>query len=223
MKIGNKYIKMSSIFIFLIIIIFLFLGLGYSYVNSYVSVSSSVSIKKYVDKLILSKEKLRNYVNIKQPTKLIFLDTGVSDPTDSKYIDVSEQGGGLILAWMDGETIYISAKEANFYVKVPVDSENLFGVVFSNIKFLDVTKLDVSNVKNMGYMFSIAGVAVKNFQIVGLDTWNTNKVTNMSGMFDSAGTNADYKLDLSKWNVDKITSSEGFNYGVESKVIPPIW
>jgi len=42
-------------------------------------------------------------------------------------------------------------------------------------------------------------------------------------MFMNAGYNALYCLDLSSWNINNIEYTEGFNMGVETKVIAPMW
>ena len=43
----------------------------------------------------------------------------------------------------------------------------------------------------------------------------------MSEMFYYAGYDASYTLDLSGWNVGKVTSYSGFNDGVSTKVTSP--
>ena len=46
----------------------------------------------------------------------------------------------------------------------------------------------------------------------------------MFEMFAGAAYNAsNWSLNLSGWNVDKVTVYDGFNSGVESKLTAPIW
>jgi len=54
-------------------------------------------------------------------------------------------------------------------------------------------------------------------------TWNTGNVTDMHWIFNSAGINATYILDLSKWDVSKVSNYDLFNIGVSTKVIAPTW
>ena len=42
-------------------------------------------------------------------------------------------------------------------------------------------------------------------------------------MFRYAGNHATYLLNLSSWNVNKVTSYTNFNYGVTGKVTAPKW
>jgi len=46
----------------------------------------------------------------------------------------------------------------------------------------------------------------------------------MSNMFANAGYSSSlFKLDCSKWNVQKVSTYSDFNSGVESKIIIPVW
>lgn len=42
-------------------------------------------------------------------------------------------------------------------------------------------------------------------------------------MFYKAGYNASYSLDLSGWDVSKVTAYDQFNNGVSTKVVSPVW
>lgn len=42
-------------------------------------------------------------------------------------------------------------------------------------------------------------------------------------MFYNVRYRANYHLDLSSWNIDKVKTWPDFNNGVESKITPPIW
>ena len=100
----------------------------------------------------------------------------------------------------------------------------------------DISGWDVSNVTDMANMFNSAGKNATTFDIGDLSkktvtrsdgstyiAWDTSSVTNMSGMFYQTGLNADYSLDLSNWNVSNVTEYGNFNFGVASKIIPPVW
>ena len=80
---------------------------------------------------------------------------------------------------------------------------------------------DVSNVTDPSYMFLDAGTIASKFDIGDISGWDTSSATNMAHMFNGAGENADYYLDLSGWNVSKVTYHVAFNAGVQGKVISP--
>ena len=87
----------------------------------------------------------------------------------------------------------------------------------------DLSNWDVSSVSSMSSMFTNAGNNATTFNIGDLSNWDVSNVTTMSNMFDSAGYKALWSLNLSEWEVDKVTNYENFNKDVESKVIPPVW
>ena len=83
---------------------------------------------------------------------------------------------------------------------------------------------DTSSVTNMSCMFQYAGQNATTFTIGDLSGWDTSSVTDMGWMFQQAGYKAsNWSLDLSSWNVNKVTSNSGFNASVTTKVTPPIW
>jgi len=99
---------------------------------------------------------------------------------------------------------------------------------------LDLSNWDTSNVTNMSGMFYLSGYGATTWDIGDLSkktlaredgssyvAWNTSNVENMSGMFYKAGENATYSLDLSGWDVTKVTSYNNFNSGVITKIIAP--
>jgi len=86
----------------------------------------------------------------------------------------------------------------------------------------DISKWDTSRVTNMYAMFSGAkGEGTGIWSVGDISKWNTSNVTNMSYMFSNAGTNSSYSLDLSGWNVSKVTEHVDFKMYVESKIITP--
>ena len=88
----------------------------------------------------------------------------------------------------------------------------------------DLSGWDTSSVTSMSYMFSNAGKSATTWTIGDLSSWDTSSVTKMNNMFYYAGYNAsNWSLDLSSWNVDKVTSHGNFNTYVTTKVTPPIW
>lgn len=70
----------------------------------------------------------------------------------------------------------------------------------------DISKWNVSNVKNMNKMF--AGSAFGG----GISEWNVSNVTNMSGMFMGSYFNDD----ISKWDVGKVTDMSDMFWGTQN-------
>ncbi len=91
----------------------------------------------------------------------------------------------------------------------------------ANTFSVDLSSWDVSNVNSMKYMFYGAGQNASEFFLGDLSKWNTGNVTNMDSMFKYAGQNADYTLDLSGWDVSKVTAYGGFAYGTGSRITLP--
>ena len=121
-------------------------------------------------------------------------------------------------------------------VYAPKDSTRLFAHnYFFDLKYIDASKIDTSNVTNMNSMFNGAS------SLTNLDVshWNTSKVTDMSYMFYAsgvtnldvsnwdtsqvttmysmfAGTNSLTNLDVSRWNTSKVTTMHSIFTGASS-------
>ena len=111
--------------------------------------------------------------------------------------------------------------------------------LFINCEYdIDVSNWDMSNVKNMSYMFykcykftgkGIGNWNVSNVKDIGgmfagcekfncdLSNWDVSNVTNMAGMFYFCK-NFDY--DLSRWNVSNVTCMEYMFSGCKKLTIP---
>jgi len=85
----------------------------------------------------------------------------------------------------------------------------------------DLSGWDVSKVTNMSSMFSSTASQAKTFSIGNIASWKTGNVTDMSGMFSGTAPNASYSLDLSGWDVSKVSAAYFFKSGVESKITSP--
>ncbi len=87
---------------------------------------------------------------------------------------------------------------------------------YSNSFNVDLSNLNVSNVKKMESMFENAGGNATNWSIDGISSWDTSNVNSMYYMFLDAGVNATtFDIDLSHWdtsnviNMDHMFSSTG--------------
>ena len=85
----------------------------------------------------------------------------------------------------------------------------------SSLTALDLSKFNTSNVTNMNGMFS----GCSSLTTLDVSNFDTSNVTDMIQMFSSC---SNLTLDCSHWNVDKVTSYDGFNDNAP-KVIPPAW
>jgi hypothetical protein len=86
---------------------------------------------------------------------------------------------------------------------------------------IDLSSWDVSKVTDMQRMFLGTGQNTTVFSLGDISCWNTGSVTNMASMFQYTGQRATYSLDLSNWNVSKVTSYSGFAYGTAGSIINP--
>ena len=97
-----------------------------------------------------------------------------------------------------------------------------FGFNTPTIK-LDLSKWNVSKVTTMKYMFYQMGQWSNTFSLGDLSGWNVSNVTNMYKTFNTTGCRATWSLNLSKWDVRKVTSNTGFRTYNESRIIEPNW
>ena len=89
------------------------------------------------------------------------------------------------------------AKNEELFEKTNEEENKLY--FNQGLRELDVSKLDISKLTNMGYMFA-------NYcELTNLDlsNWDTSKVTNMGSMF--SGCNKLTTLDVSKFNTSNVT------------------
>jgi len=105
------------------------------------------------------------------------------------------------------------------------DMSDMFNDSYAR-EFIGLDTLDVSNVTNMEEMFSGFNLG-SDEHVLGLNIseWDTSNVTNMTYMFYNASTGyaAENPLDLSGWDVSKVTSYNDFILDItpEGSIIPP--
>lgn len=92
----------------------------------------------------------------------------------------------------------------------------------SSFKITGLDAFDTSSVINMSRTFKSIAYSSTSFSFGGLGGWNTSNVTDMTQMFFNAGNSAtDWSLNLSKWNVSKVTKHTSFSD--TPKVTSPTW
>ena len=122
------------------------------------------------------------------------------------YWDVTEQGNGKIMAWYydkDSNGLYEVYIGQEGRVKANPDSGKLFNYLI-NVKEIDVTYFDTSNVTSMWCMFQRCENLEK---IIGIENFDTSKVENMRNLFNKC-----YKLqsiNLSSFDTTQTTNLSG--------------
>lgn len=98
-----------------------------------------------------------------------------------------------------------SIKSVVFEDKVLPNSTAYWFYEFINCESLDLSKLDISKVRNMGYMFYKLGYEVDNFKL-DVSSLDTGGVTNMKYLFSQAGysSNSYEIIGLEKWNTSLV-------------------
>ena len=99
----------------------------------------------------------------------------------------------------------------------------MFGYAGNNAKTfkIDLSSWDISNVNSLKWMFYGTGSNASDFSLGDLSKWDTGNVTDMESLFRDAGKSADWSLDLSGWDVSKVTSRGYFAMGVTDKITLP--
>lgn len=181
-----------------------------------------------------------NYYDNRIVTKIIFEDVIKPKSTahwfqyaydctelDVRKLDTSEVTNMEYMfqcfAW-DAKTITVTGM-SEWDVSKVTSMEWMFGGFGFNtptIK-LDLSKWNVSKVTTMKYMFYQMGQYSTTFSLGDLSGWDVSNVTNMYKTFNTTGCRATWSLDLSKWNVKKVTSRTGFCTYNESRITQPKW
>ena len=155
----------------------------------------------------------------------------------SKF-DASEKQDGSITGYYtdeDGNSMYELTFISTKQIYANIDSKNLFSYL-TNLKSIDLSNFDTSNVTNMNGMFmgcsSLTSIDVNNFntsevtdmafmfdfcislQSIDLSNFDTNKVTNMEVMFESCQSLE--SLNISEFNTSNVTNMYAMFYNCSS-------
>ena len=149
--------------------------------------------------------------------KIVFVDN-INIPNDAiDSYDVSALNDGSVMTWftdVDQDGMLERYFGANGKVVANPNSSHLFGWYF-NLKEIDVTNLDVSQITKMSNMFEFFATDITNFDISFIENWDVSKVTNMRCLFSSAGQSSTTWTvgDLSNWDTSNVTDMSGmFSY-----------
>ena len=144
-----------------------------------------------------------NYCDI-FATKLKFTDEVA--PKGIELTDLSNDGDGSVVGWIDGDTYKVSTQEKGQKVIFNEDCKSMFGMFehedFGEIqrifKEIDFAMIDTSNVKDMSEMFHNCF----DLKELNLSGFNTSQVKYMNEMFDCCGNLRE--LDLSHFNTSNV-------------------
>ena len=139
-------------------------------------------------------------ISIKQVESITLVDTNAIPAKAITSWDVGEKQNGSVIAYtLDDDSnglyeLYIGQEGG---VVLPQDSERIFAY-YSNLKTMDVTNIDTSNVTTMYAMFYLNKAST----ITGLTSFDTSNVTSMEAMFQDTNFTT---LDLSSFNTSNVT------------------
>ena len=143
---------------------------------------------------------------------------------ENGYLLFKPEAGKDTLTNNRGETSWkvnygLQIKAIGFSDKVyaPIDSTYLFSKknntdkeLLTNLKYLDVSKIDTSKVVDMNNMFTGAS----NLTTLDVSKWDTSRVEYMSAMFEDATSLT--TLDVSKWDTSKVKYMSSMFTGASS-------
>ena len=185
--------------------------------NTYGYMSSNVSI--------LDKTDLLSYLESNTITEVEFVTSldGLNKDT-MDYADVSDMQNGSVLAWVDGNKLYVGGKTGVYA------NEQLIGLFRQtyrngqNYYYDDITSIDVSGLKIIGENdkgYPVTTDISQAFygcsalsEIKGLESWNPSSVTNMSGLF--ARTAITEITGVSDWDTGNVETMSSMFYEVKT-------
>lgn len=146
-----------------------------------------------------------------------FCQTVTEDITEIKVVaayqegatDISVSGNGRIVAFVDGNGVYISAAapedstnkyEYSYKVMAAENASNLFDAAktgFDNVQSISAYMLEVGHCTSLESMFQDN----HNATVIDIEKWNTSSCKNFSGMF--AGCNSLRNIKMIKWDTTK--------------------
>ena len=85
----------------------------------------------------------------------------------------------------------------------------------------DLSKWNTENVEDMSQMFAYLGSVATELNMGNISNWNTKNVTTMKLMFINVGLYANWSMNLSNWDVSKVTDYTDFSNN--SNLIQPTW
>lgn len=158
-------------------------------------------MKTTKDMLIVS-EVFRSSIDKLNITGIVFSTEGAKGRTP--ILDLSFKHSGEISAYWENQEerlLCVSTSEPGYMIKAPIVLNDFFNADCwkSNLNYVDVSGLDVSNVLSFSRCFNSFGKS-KNSKLVGYENWNVSKGIQFDFMFNNFYPFKEtVNLDLSKW------------------------
>lgn len=165
--------------------------------------------------------------------RIVFTD--ITAPPNADIIDFSCDLTKEIVGWKvlkNGiSALYVSSQQQGVKIKTSKNMSYMFGTFrlepeggvldFTHpndwlglIDFIDVSNLDVSEVKDFTGIFSYCGYKSSFFKIEGLETWDTSNAISMANMFMFTGEKARQVIfDVSSFNTKNVEDFNNMFYG----------
>ena len=163
--------------------------------SDWFEISFTIEKKEEINTLMTGldfQEAIKN-MNISENVKKLVFKKGIPDNINEidKKIDVSQAKDNRIIAYVEGDTLYVASDEkimANedssyLFAGAKIDGEEVNYLNFINFTNLTFDNLDTSNVTNMKGMF--LGTGLSSLQRIDISNFDTSNVTDMSDMFNS--------------------------------------
>ena len=160
-----------------------------------------VTIDNGSDQALLASGSVFNSKIPSSATAVVFTDE--SAPNGVTFTDVSANGDGSVVAWLDDTTWVVSSLVSGLKVVANQNSSRMF-YNKSSLTNIDASMLDTSNVTGMTQMFSGCSSLTS---LDGISNWDTSNVTSLQSTFSSCSKLT--SLDLSGWDTSKVTSLNG--------------
>ena len=144
----------------------------------------------------------------KEIEKIVMLDSNAVPNDVLGSSDLSEKENGSIMSyWYDEDEngLYELYIGQNGGVKANSESHHLFTLLI-NLKEIDLSNLDTSNVTNMAAMFQRCA----NLTSLDLNKWDTSNLKNISYMFNSCSGLT--TLNISNWDTSKVNTMYAMFY-----------
>lgn len=165
------------------------------------------------------------------PENAVRMDAEYSNPDAEHKIYAWLTEDGTMHYWTDADMTRMTDESCSLFSKLSnvteidmsgIDTSDMrnMGWMFagcSSLKSLSLSSLDTSGVTNMSHMF----LKCKSLEALDLSSFETSKVTDMSDMFD--GCESLSSLDLSSWDTSGVTDMRFMFYGCEklNPFLPP--
>ena len=196
-KLRRNYLYMTIVILLLIMIPFI--GIGFSALQTVLNIRGDVLVEVPQDPIIGDYYKSLNNTYLssqyKNLIKYVSFENEVNIPDNAvNYWDISADDSGMVMAYLVNNSVNSTMFDLHIQGEGnPIANENasyMFRYINNVDTITNAELLDVSNTKNMYFMFSNAGSRATTYEIGDLSNWDTSNVSYMNRMFKEAGYSA---------------------------------